>query len=106
MEKDLQQKLLTNKMAVRAETCYYTWSLNDLPLTPRQSTGCATRSAVTCTRRSKSVSTAEIISAQAARVTAVGFEPPPLRNGALSRRLRPLGLTVLTQVMRGSLFPA
>jgi hypothetical protein len=29
-------------------------------------------------------------------MTAVGFEPTPLRNGALSHRLRPLGQTVLT----------
>ena len=28
-------------------------------------------------------------------VTAVGFEPTPLRTGALSQRLRPLGQTVL-----------
>ena len=30
------------------------------------------------------------------KVTAVGFEPTPLRTGALSQRLRPLGQTVLT----------
>ena len=29
------------------------------------------------------------------KVTAVGFEPTPFRNGALSHRLRPLGQTVL-----------
>ena len=29
------------------------------------------------------------------KVTAVGFEPTPLRTGALSQRLRPLGQTVL-----------
>ena len=29
------------------------------------------------------------------QMTAVGFEPTPLRNGALSHRLRPLGQTVL-----------
>ena len=29
------------------------------------------------------------------RVTAVGFEPTPLRTGALSQRLRPLGQTVV-----------
>ena len=28
-------------------------------------------------------------------VTAVGFEPTPFRNGALSHRLRPLGQTVM-----------
>ena len=28
-------------------------------------------------------------------LTAVGFEPTPFRNGALSHRLRPLGQTVL-----------
>ena len=28
-------------------------------------------------------------------MTAVGFEPTPLRNGALSHRLRPLGQTVM-----------
>ena len=31
-----------------------------------------------------------------ARMTAVGFEPTPLRTGAWSQRLRPLGQTVLT----------
>ena len=30
-------------------------------------------------------------------VTAVGFEPTPFRNGALSHRLRPLGQTVLSE---------
>ena len=30
-----------------------------------------------------------------AKVTPVGFEPTPLRNGALSHRLRPLGQSVL-----------
>ena len=29
------------------------------------------------------------------KMTAVGFEPTPLRTGALSQRLRPLGQTVL-----------
>ena len=29
-------------------------------------------------------------------MTAVGFEPTPLRTGALSQRLRPLGQTVLS----------
>ena len=29
------------------------------------------------------------------KVTAVGLEPTPLRNGALSHRLRPLGQTVM-----------
>ena len=33
-------------------------------------------------------------------VTAVGFEPTPLRNGALSHRLRPLGQTVLLAKIR------
>ena len=28
-------------------------------------------------------------------MTAVGFEPTPFRNGALSHRLRPLGQTVM-----------
>ena len=32
-------------------------------------------------------------------MTAVGFEPTPLRTGALSQRLRPLGQTVLTFTM-------
>ena len=31
-------------------------------------------------------------------MTAVGFEPTPLRTGALSQRLRPLGQTVLPVV--------
>ena len=31
-------------------------------------------------------------------MTAVGFEPTPLRTGALSQRLRPLGQTVLASV--------
>ena len=30
------------------------------------------------------------------KLTAVGFEPTPFRNGALSHRLRPLGQTVMT----------
>ena len=33
------------------------------------------------------------------RMTAVGFEPTPLRNGALSHRLRPLGHTVSAQAL-------
>ena len=33
--------------------------------------------------------------ARTPNLTAVGFEPTPLRNGALSHRLRPLGQTVL-----------
>ena len=33
--------------------------------------------------------------ARSALVTAVGFEPTPLRTGAWSQRLRPLGQTVL-----------
>ena len=37
-----------------------------------------------------------------ARMTAVGFEPTPLRTGALSQRLRPLGQTVLAQAAWGS----
>jgi len=39
-------------------------------------------------------------------VTAVGLEPTPLRNGALSHRLRPLGQTVLMKLARSSLVPA
>ena len=35
-------------------------------------------------------------------MTAVGFEPTPLRNGALSHRLRPLGQTVLARRLAGS----
>ena len=34
-------------------------------------------------------------------MTAVGFEPTPLRNGALSHRLGPLGQTVLTCRLAG-----
>ena len=34
----------------------------------------------------------------AAKVTPVGFEPTPLRTGALSQRLRPLGQSVLALV--------
>ena len=30
------------------------------------------------------------------KITPVGFEPTPFRNGALSHRLRPLGQTVLS----------
>ncbi len=33
-------------------------------------------------------------------LTAVGFEPTPLRTGALSQRLRPLGQTVLIRRLR------
>ena len=32
-------------------------------------------------------------------MTAVGLEPTPLRTGALSQRLRPLGQTVLRHVV-------
>ena len=32
---------------------------------------------------------------QGNKLTPVGFEPTPLRNGALSHRLRPLGQTVM-----------
>ena len=35
---------------------------------------------------------------QQLEMTAVGFEPTPLRNGALSHRLRPLGHTVSASV--------
>ena len=35
-------------------------------------------------------------------MTAVGFEPTPLRTGALSQRLRPLGQTVLDGVKTDS----
>ena len=38
---------------------------------------------------------AEWLQTGALPVTAVGFEPTPFRNGALSHRLRPLGQTVL-----------
>ena len=34
------------------------------------------------------------------KVTAVEFEPTPLRSGALSHRLRPLGQTVLEEPMK------
>ena len=37
---------------------------------------------------------------QQREMTAVGFEPTPFRNGALSHRLRPLGQTVLTSLFR------
>ena len=36
-------------------------------------------------------------------MTAVGFEPTPFRNGALSHRLRPLGQTVLSGPCKGML---
>ena len=32
------------------------------------------------------------------KLTAVGFEPTPFRNGALSHRLRPLGQTVIKNI--------
>lgn len=35
-------------------------------------------------------------------MTAVGFEPTPFRNGALSHRLRPLGQTVMFRLRLGS----
>ena len=38
-------------------------------------------------------------------MTAVGFEPTPLRNGALSHRLRPLGQTVLLYMMKLLVYP-
>jgi len=34
-------------------------------------------------------------------VTAVGLEPAPLQNGALSHRLRPLGQTVMSHICAG-----
>ena len=37
-----------------------------------------------------------------ANVTAVGFEPTPLRTGALSQRLRPLGQTVTAEARANS----
>ena len=39
------------------------------------------------------------------QMTAVGFEPTPFRNGALSHRLRPLGQTVLSTHGRQGLSP-
>ena len=36
------------------------------------------------------------------KMTAVGFEPTPLRTGALSQRLRPLGQTVLANAQRAN----
>ena len=39
---------------------------------------------------------------QIAKVTAVGFEPTPLRTGALSQRLRPLGQTVMLCSLLGA----
>ena len=38
-----------------------------------------------------------------AKMTAVGFEPTPLRTGAWSQRLRPLGQTVLPSCSGGAL---
>jgi hypothetical protein len=37
----------------------------------------------------------------AVEMTAVGFEPTPLRTGALSQRLRLLGQTVLSKAFKG-----
>ena len=37
----------------------------------------------------------QLMLSEHAQLTAVGFEPTPFRNGALSHRLRPLGQTVL-----------
>ena len=39
----------------------------------------------------------EVSDGQRAKMTAVGFEPTPLRTGAWSQRLRPLGQTVTWQ---------
>ena len=36
-----------------------------------------------------------LITGHPVKMTAVGFEPTPLRTGALSQRLRPLGQTAL-----------
>ena len=36
-----------------------------------------------------------LLSVRIVKMKAVGFEPTPFRNGALSHRLRPLGQTVL-----------
>ena len=41
---------------------------------------------------------------QEAALTAVGFEPTPLRNGALSHRLRPLGQAVFVCIFLRALF--
>ena len=43
-------------------------------------------------------------------MTAVGFEPTPLRTGALSQRLRPLGQTVgmktyTADALNGTVYP-
>jgi len=40
------------------------------------------------------------------KMTAVGFEPTPLRTGALSQRLRPLGQTALLNVRLAWLLPS
>ena len=45
-------------------------------------------------------SRADSVGARHGTVTAAGFEPAPLRNGAICHRLRPLDLTVLDTSMR------
>ena len=59
-----------------------------------------------CDRHYAAFSNISVAVALPRKVTAVGFEPTPFRNGALSHRLRPLGQTVLVtwQPPRG--FPA
>ena len=55
---------------------------------------------VSCQRRG-----ADNVGAWHRKVTAVAFEPAPLRNGALSHRSRPLGHTVVDTWMRSRLAP-
>ena len=40
-----------------------------------------------------------MVTSHAPKVTPVGFEPTPFRNGALSHRLRPLGQSVSVNKM-------
>ena len=57
---------------------------------------CSLHDALTCAMRWRvNVAPAPAKQALSPKLTAVGFEPTPLRTGALSQRLRPLGQTVL-----------
>ena len=52
-------------------------------------------SSVASTRAQDKIEEPRLHHEQRTCVTAVGFEPTPLRTGALSQRLRPLGQTVM-----------
>ena len=60
---------------------------------------CRTRWSAATARGHPSPQQDHLVRAALKRLTAVGFEPTPLRNGALRHRLRPLGQTVLSRAI-------